>query len=102
MNYNCPARMSDGRHFTDYRPRCAVTYELQPNPMSAYNYRMYLNENAEKIMEKNRDNVSRDNTYDSCVKDLYSVTHVEKCNSQTCSFTPLNANGVGFGRDYGF
>jgi hypothetical protein len=100
MDYNCPPRMSDGRHFTDYRPRCAVTYEMQPNPMSAYNYRMYMTENAEQIMEMKRDTATRNNTYDSCVKDLASETHVEKCDSRSCTFDASNPRGLGLGRDY--
>ena len=29
--FNCPAKMSDGRHFTDYRPSCYVNNLLRYN-----------------------------------------------------------------------
>ena len=57
---HCPLKMSDGRAFTDYRPRCMVNSELlldvYNNSMvrSSYESRMYLQENAEKLMERNR------------------------------------------------
>jgi hypothetical protein len=54
---NAPARMDDGRHFTDYRPRCAIHEELRSGKqMSNYDYRMYLTENATKIQAKLRSN----------------------------------------------
>ena len=52
---HCPIKMSDGRSFTDYRPRCAVNAELmtdlsQNNMIrSSYESRIFLQENAEKL-----------------------------------------------------
>ena len=43
-----PARMSDGRQFTDYRSTCYVN--LPEQGMSTYQYRQFLKHNAEKIM----------------------------------------------------
>jgi len=60
---HCPIKMADGRSFTDYRPRCMVNSELMTdvskNNMikSSYESRVFLQENAEKLMERNRLNV---------------------------------------------
>ena len=43
-----PARMSDGRQFTDYRSSCYVN--LPEQDMTTYQYRLFLKHNAEKIM----------------------------------------------------
>ena len=53
---HCPIKMSDGRSFTDYRPRCMVNSELMTDLdnnniiKSSYESRVFLQENAEKLM----------------------------------------------------
>ena len=60
----CPIKMSDGRIFTDYRPRCAVNADLMTdlsnNSMikSSYESRVFLQNNAEKIIEMNKMNAT--------------------------------------------
>ena len=56
-NYNnCPPRMDDGRHFTDYRPNCFVNnlIQTQNRITDSYYYRQFLQENASKLIELNR------------------------------------------------
>ena len=48
FNLDFPARMSDGRQFTDYRSTCYLNIPEQK--MSTYQYRQFLKHNAEKIM----------------------------------------------------
>lgn len=54
----CPIR-GDYRLFTDWRPRCAVQYpadvrvEAGQQPPSAHEYRAFLTNNAQRIMEAN-------------------------------------------------
>lgn len=100
--YNCPPRMSDGRHYTDYRPRCAVTYELQATPMTSYDARMQLIKNGEKIMEKNRDDAVFKNSCAPCVKEstMLPELHKQVCDDRTCSFKSEVPNGLGLGRAY--
>ena len=43
-----PARMSDGRQFTDYRPNCFLNNELGQN-MGSWQYRTFLTRNASQI-----------------------------------------------------
>tara|TARA_B110000971_G_C20031402_1_gene511586 strand:- start:486 stop:911 length:426 start_codon:yes stop_codon:yes gene_type:complete len=54
-NFNCPAKMSDGRHFTDYRPNCYVNNLLRYNnkTMSNYDYRQFLINNGSELMKIN-------------------------------------------------
>ena len=46
-----PARMSDGRQFTDYRPNCYLNNELGQN-MGSWQYRTFLTRNAVEIHNK--------------------------------------------------
>jgi len=57
---NCPPRMDDGRHFTDYRSSGRVEEHLQEinSIKTSYQYRQYLTENAVNIMKSNRAMVS--------------------------------------------
>jgi len=48
-----PARMSDGRQFTDYRSTCYLNMPEQK--MSTHQYRLFLKHNAEKIMKNFND-----------------------------------------------
>jgi len=46
-----PARMNDGRQFTDYRPNCYLNNQLGQN-MGSWQYRYYLTNNAAEIHDK--------------------------------------------------
>ena len=56
-NKNCPIKMSDGRSFTNYEPRCVrnahLNQLLEDNKMklSSYEQRLYLQNNYDKVME---------------------------------------------------
>ena len=52
------AFMQDGRSFTDYSPQCRVDDKLcaQNNISNSYQYRVFLQQNAEKMMDENRSN----------------------------------------------
>lgn len=56
IDRTCPARMMDGRHFTDYRPRCDVNHELQRvlGAEDSYSYRILLQRHAVDIMDAER------------------------------------------------
>lgn len=101
--YNCPNRLSDGRHFTDYRPRCFTNYESLSKPMSSYDYRMYLTHNAEKIMEDKRQHAYKKNMCDACVKPstMLAEKDIQVCDARKCSFPKNDQCGLGVGRKYG-
>ncbi len=71
--FDCPARMDDGRAFTDYRPRSTVDnmIRVSNNIKSSYEYRQFLIHNATKIMD---------------VTDVYTEDKVG-CNS--CNYKPM-------------
>lgn len=69
-NKDCPPLMSDGRHFTDYRPNCVV-HELlstQNNITNSYDLKMLLTRNAEQLRDINRKFYSTKNSCTSCGK----------------------------------
>jgi hypothetical protein len=67
--YNsCPPRMEDGRHFTDYRPRCVVdsTIRSQNNIKNNFDYRMFLINNGDKIIQNFRYEAIKKNKCNAC------------------------------------
>lgn len=111
----CPSRMSDGRAFTDYRPRCMVNAELyqmvSENNMvqSSYESRMYLQHNAQRVMERERAKaVERMIPCAPCKRPftdpgtMEPERYVVRCDGVTCSRTEVNPAGIGDGRNYAF
>lgn len=109
----CPSRMSDGRAFTDYRPRCVVNAELLKSletknaVQSSYESRMYLQKNAEKFMEEQRlKAVERLSPCAPCVRPfsdpgtMLPERYMVKCDDVTCTRVEVNPDGVGDGRMY--
>ena len=106
-SFNCPPRMADGRHFTDYRPRCYGQYLIKENNNipSSYDYRMYLTRNASGIMKKNALDAYSTNKCGPCAEPYDEGTMVpesskEQCNARTCTFSKADPSGLGLGRQY--
>ena len=74
--HNCPALMSDGRQFTDYRAIRRINNLLGFNNQikKDYSYREFLIQNANKLMEHNR-NISIQNN----ICEQYSEVDAESC-----------------------
>lgn len=95
--FDCPARMDDGRTFTDYRQNSTVNDMIRysNNTMSSYEYRQFLIHNASKIMEVNNTYLKEKVGCDSC--DYVEVPFQTTCTwNETfgkCSMT--DPNGVG-------
>lgn len=105
---HCPLRMSDGRSFTDYRPRCEINSELFSDlkqnkmPSSSYESRMFLQQNADLIMER-----SRLNTLENMMPcapcqrpfsdsgTMYPQKYVVKCSATNCEKVEVNPSGLG-------
>lgn len=95
--FNCPARMDDGRTFTDYRPSCFLENELQfsnkiPN---SYEYRQFLIHNSVSIMNKNKDNNIK---YNGCTPQNVPIPNFKKecsinTNSLECKI--IDNSGIG-------
>lgn len=111
----CPSRMADGRAFTDYRPRCAVNAELltglaagNPSaPLSSYESRMFLQQNAETVMQGERMKaVERLIPCAPCRRPatdagtMLPERYVVRCTPTTCTRAEINPAGLGDGRTY--
>lgn len=99
-----PMRMNDGRAFTDYRPNCDVNnqYRVNNSIPNSYQYRLFMTNNAEKIMENDRMNTCKNLTISEVhpgvqLDELTKVT----CNANSCEEKVFNRNGLGQGRNYG-
>lgn len=106
-SFNCPPRMADGRHFTDYRPRCAQQFQdkISNKLMSSYDQRMYLITNADDIIKLNAQNAYMTNRCGPCVEPYDQGTMVPEfekqvCNERTCSFGVTDPYGLGLGRKF--
>lgn len=97
--YNCPPRMSDGRHYTSYNPRCYTNFFALPEPLSSYDYRMYLTANAEKIIEANRAEAQKLNACAPCDKNVgLPEQTIQVCDGRKCAFPVNEPTGLGLGR----
>lgn len=105
-HYDCPPRMSDGRHFTDYRPRCLTNVSFQSDqPMNSSEYRKYLTSNASTLMEQARSDAYTKNMCGPCVEPFNQGTMVPEqtltyCDASVCKFYTNDQSGVGLGRVY--
>ena len=95
--FDCPARMDDGRAFTDYRPSSTVNDMIRysNNVMSSFEFRQFLTNNATKIMDVNNIYTKEKVGCGSC--DYVEVPFQSQCTWNStygkCSMT--NPNGVG-------
>ncbi len=109
-NKECLNKMSDGRHFTDYRPRCIINQSIIDDVVnnkivnSSYDTRMYLQHNAERIMEQQK-SVNYVNLRSSCtpcngVSTVLPDKYVVRCDGVSCTRVVVNPDGLGDGRNY--
>ncbi len=104
----CPVfNMSDGRHFTNYSSRCVQNNNISKNGnvMNSYEYRMYLQKNAEDLMKKNAEFALNDNMCTPCFDFDEAGTMLPEvskfdCDGTTCSLVAGDKNGIGTGRNY--
>ena len=111
-NKNCPIKMSDGRAFTNYEPRCvrnaSINEQLQKNNMlkSSYEQRLYLQNNYEKIIEEERKRAMATITpcYPCKAGELINEKNKEldnkyivQCDGVSCYKTMVNEKGLGTG-----
>ena len=103
----CPARMSDGRFCTDYRPSAYINGALKVsnNIKNSYEYRLFLQRNAETIFQLNNNLFFERNGSGSCSSpyDLGKIpSNVNEitCNKKSCDMSNIDENGVGLGINY--
>jgi hypothetical protein len=106
--FDCPARMDDGRLFTDYRPSSTVDdmIRFSNNVMSSYDYKQFLIHNANNIMNANKKYIEDKANCSDCnapkipfATDCYINGQYFENNSyvsnQYTKCVPTNVNGVG-------
>lgn len=106
-NTGCPVyNMDDGRHFTSYVSRCVLNNNAAgSNAMNSYEYRMYLQKNAEQLMKQNVELAINNNKCTPCFgldEDGTMLPEVNKfnCTENTCTLNTNNVNGIGTGRNH--
>ena len=92
-----PARMSDGRFMTEHKPSCVLNKNIMTSMnMDSYEYRMYLTNSAESIMEQI--NVHNNEVYgcSDCSKvTIPPVKNMQDCWSPNCQIENVNPGGIG-------
>lgn len=95
-----PARMSDGRTFTDYRQNCILNNNLSQSKGS-WEYRNYLISNGEQIRQSF---IQKQESITACTKcsdnTVLPVKTILNCNPTGCNYKMNNPNGLGQGIQY--
>jgi hypothetical protein len=93
-----PPKMSDGRHFTDYRSNCEINNLLISNNKvhNSHDYKKFLLDNSQKLRELNWNYACQKNCYKKCVNPVDIPFKNEfKCNKEICKKSLVNKNGIG-------
>jgi hypothetical protein len=95
--FSCPARMDDGRAFTDYRPSSSVDDMIRysNNVMSSYEYRQFLIHNGTNIMKVNSQYTNDKMSCDSCNASEIPFNITCDVNDKFSRCAVTNSNGVG-------
>ena len=102
--FNCPPRMADGRHFTDYRPNCDLHASLNKNSMDSNAMRNWMTRNADAIMAGNTRSAIAKNGCGPCREPFGTMLPEQskvRCDKRTCRYTVTDVNGLGMGRTFG-
>lgn len=105
----CPPRMSDGRHFTDYRPSTSINDLIRAdnNLSNSLQYRVFLQQNADALMDRQRQIACQLNCCGPCSsKESFDVgtmvpeQYMFVTDGNTTKYVLNNVNGIGTGRVY--
>ena len=95
-----PARMSDGRMVTDYRPRCYQYPTAAAQAFGDNGVRARMTHGAKELMEAARALNNRKATSVSCVDTMVPELYKRVCTWKGCKTVPGNFQGIGTGRIY--
>ena len=110
---SCPPRMSDGRLFTDYSPRCVRNLKYAQAGIGSQDLRLFLINNGIKIMEQDRSAAAKVAFCAPCKQPWSQATMAPEtdrfvCDKVSCSrvAVPLVPGAqpglsIGTGREYG-
>ena len=95
--FDCPARMDDGRTFTDYRPSNTVNDMIRysNNVMSSYEYRQFLIHNGSALMKINSEYINDKVAMSNCNAKEVPFSSTCNVNKQYSTCSPPDFNGVG-------
>ena len=95
-----PARMSDGRQFTDYRQNCLLNNNLSQGKGS-WEYRNYLTQNAVQLQQQMIQQVESETACGKCSDNtVLPVKTIQNCTPTGCNYQVNDQNGIGLGRKY--
>lgn len=95
-----PARMSDGRVFTDYRQNCTLNNSISKN-MGSWEYRDFLTNNASQIHSSFLSELEATTKCTKCSDNtVLPVKTVLNCSTDSCTYQMNDPNGLGQARSY--
>lgn len=98
VNLDFPARMADGRIFTDYRPNCVMNNDYSQGKNS-FNYRYFLINNAQSIEGSIIQQLEEAVKCNDCnAQTVLPVQTVQNCNQGKCRISMTNQEGLGLDR----
>jgi len=98
VNLDFPARMADGRMFTDYRQNCIMNHELSQGKNS-FDYRYFLEQNGGQIEQGILQKLDEAVKCTSCnAQTVLPVQTVQNCNAGVCNISMKDPNGLGLDR----
>jgi hypothetical protein len=98
VNLDFPARMADGRAFTDYRPNCLMNHDISQNKNS-FEYRYFLEKNGNKLEQAILNKLDESLKCNDCnAQTVLPVQTIQNCNKGMCSIKLNDPNGLGLGR----
>ena len=96
---DCPPRMDDARHFTDYRPNRDINNLIRLNNdiVNSHTYRSFLTRNGQKIIDLNKKMSCVRNCCGPCKNDSLDVTSTLSNNTyyNLNKFSELEAGKLG-------
>jgi hypothetical protein len=95
-----PARMADGRIFSDYRPKCASYPVAACGTWGDNETRKRMTHGATELMNASRSIISAKVAPSSCVDTMVPELYKRVCTWQGCKTIPGHYAGLGTGRVY--
>lgn len=100
MELDFPARMSDGRQFTDYRQNCLLNNNLSQGKTS-WLYRQDLINNRDQWHQQFMQEMNTNTKCNTCKDNtVLEVKNIQQCTPMGCSYTVNDPQGLGLGRKY--
>jgi len=95
-----PARMSDGRQFTDYRQNCILNNNISQG-RNSWEYRYFLTQNAVELQKKMIIDQEKKTACTKCSDNtVLSTNTVINCSPTGCSYQMNDPSGLGQYRQY--